>query len=352
LPDRYLSYHYNENFYNTKWQAWDAAINDGHSFEKAQLLTRAVLNKDLSTFDSFDWSIEPNESWEELLKQRAQMIRDSYSHVALSYSGGSDSHIILETFLKNDIKLDELIINKDSISGTKLLNVEIDQWAINTAKLLSSDIKITIRQYEHIDNFFEEVSEKRIFENGGILVPDVFGTLQRTYIPQDNSILINGTSEPNIHLDNTTNRYYINMYDTDGYLNSFLQPNVIPFFTDPQFPQLHSKQCHIMKNLFRRSKFHVDINKDFNYYKTLIIKLTRSTDRLLMYKQSPFFDKDKDRKDHSIFGHAKTNFFYSHLAKQEPVKTKRFLDTISQKFHGIPLNKHKMGVEIGKYYLE
>lgn len=355
MPDRYLSYHYDNKFYNTKWQAWESAISDGHLLHVAQTLTRAVLNQDVTTFDNFDWSVEPSESWEELLKQRAQMIRDTYPHVALSYSGGSDSHTILETFLRNNIRLDEIVINKDRLAQSDTLNTEIDNWAIATAKLLSPNIKVTVRQYDHASGFFDEVSERQIFESGGILVPDGFGTLQRAYKPKDNSILINGTAEPVIYLDKETNKYFINMFDTDGFLNAFLQPNVIPFFTDPAFPQLHSKQCHIMKNLFRTSKIHVDMKENFSYYKSLSIKMTRSSTRLNMYKKSPFFDKDKKIgkvSSFTAFGHIKTNFFFRQLAKHEPELVNKFFHTISQPFNGIPLKNHLMGVEIGKYYLE
>ena len=43
---------------------------------------------------------------EDLYKIRAQQLRDSYDYLILNYSGGSDSHNILHTFLKNNIKLD------------------------------------------------------------------------------------------------------------------------------------------------------------------------------------------------------------------------------------------------------
>lgn len=45
-------------------------------------------------------------SLSELYRQRAQQLRDSYDYLILSYSGGSDSWNILNTFLKNNIKLD------------------------------------------------------------------------------------------------------------------------------------------------------------------------------------------------------------------------------------------------------
>jgi hypothetical protein len=60
------------------------------------------------TYKKIDWSIPPTESLLELYRQRAQQIRDEYDYIVLSFSGGADSHNILQTFLKNNIKLDEI----------------------------------------------------------------------------------------------------------------------------------------------------------------------------------------------------------------------------------------------------
>lgn len=46
----------------------------------------------------------------ELYRQRAQQLRDSYDYLILNYSGGSDSHNILQTFLRNNIKLDAIYV--------------------------------------------------------------------------------------------------------------------------------------------------------------------------------------------------------------------------------------------------
>ena len=45
-----------------------------------------------------------------LYKLRALQLRDSYDYLILHYSGGSDSWNILNTFLKNNIKLDQIFI--------------------------------------------------------------------------------------------------------------------------------------------------------------------------------------------------------------------------------------------------
>jgi hypothetical protein len=60
-----------------------------------------------AVFRSYDWKSEPQLPLTELYRQRAQQIRDQYDYVVLFYSGGSDSTNILNTFVDNNIKLDE-----------------------------------------------------------------------------------------------------------------------------------------------------------------------------------------------------------------------------------------------------
>jgi hypothetical protein len=45
-----------------------------------------------------------------LYKERAEQLRDNYDYLVLHYSGGSDSHNVLHTFLSNNIKLDEVSV--------------------------------------------------------------------------------------------------------------------------------------------------------------------------------------------------------------------------------------------------
>jgi hypothetical protein len=59
-------------------------------------------------YSKYDWTKEPNESLDELYRQRAQQIRDNYDYVVIWYSGGPDSWCVLDSFLKNGIKVDEI----------------------------------------------------------------------------------------------------------------------------------------------------------------------------------------------------------------------------------------------------
>ena len=66
-----------------------------------------------------------------LLKERAQQLRDCYNYIILSYSGGHDSQTILNTFVNNNIYIDEIYIERYArLSGNSLSNREQTHGAI------------------------------------------------------------------------------------------------------------------------------------------------------------------------------------------------------------------------------
>ena len=78
-------------------------------------------------FNSYDWSIEPELTLDQLYDLRARQIREEYDYVILSYSGGSDSHNILESFLRQGLFIDEIITN----------------WALDvSSKFIVNDVKV------------------------------------------------------------------------------------------------------------------------------------------------------------------------------------------------------------------
>jgi len=82
-----------------------------------------------AVFGSYNWTEEPATDLLELYRQRAQQLRDRYDYIILTYSGGADSTTVLESFVNNDIKLDEVVsyVNHERNS---FLSAEIYQAAI------------------------------------------------------------------------------------------------------------------------------------------------------------------------------------------------------------------------------
>jgi hypothetical protein len=64
-----------------------------------------------TVFQSYDWQIEPELTLDELYNQRAKQIREQYDYIIISYSGGADSNNILESFLRQGLFIDEILVN-------------------------------------------------------------------------------------------------------------------------------------------------------------------------------------------------------------------------------------------------
>jgi hypothetical protein len=72
-----------------------------------------------TVFNKFDKTKLGTVPLNELYKNRAQQLRDTHDHLILFYSGGSDSHNILMTFINNGIKLDQIYVNWPSATINK-----------------------------------------------------------------------------------------------------------------------------------------------------------------------------------------------------------------------------------------
>jgi len=63
-----------------------------------------------NVYDSIDWRNPSNISLTELYRLRAQQLREKYNYLILSFSGGGDSTNILDSFILNNIHLDEVVV--------------------------------------------------------------------------------------------------------------------------------------------------------------------------------------------------------------------------------------------------
>lgn len=61
-------------------------------------------------FNNFDWAKRLNVSLLEMYRLRAQQLRQKYKWLVVCWSGGGDSTTMLESFLDNNIHIDELLI--------------------------------------------------------------------------------------------------------------------------------------------------------------------------------------------------------------------------------------------------
>lgn len=139
-------------------------VGDKRFFNKIAAVRASVEDKQPIHYNMYDkaynqhkWSEEPNESLDELYAARVQELRNKYDYLVLHFSGGDDSTNILETFIKNNIKLDEIFIrgalstvDKDP-SNTLASNMYAESLlcALPLAEYVKNnhipDVKITLR---------------------------------------------------------------------------------------------------------------------------------------------------------------------------------------------------------------
>jgi hypothetical protein len=219
-------------------------------------------------FGACDWTQEPVESLDDLYRQRAQQLRDNYDYIVLAYSGGADSHNVLHTFLKNDIKLDEVVsyTNYDATGNTESwMNAEIFRVAaphIDHIKQNYPWLKYRlIDQTQLILDYFGDQHNKYrwIYENNMCISPNNTIKSNLPLLIKDYRDIIEsgkrfcmlvGMDKPRIfHEHGRYSFRFLDMIDISGNVSSMagLKPYTDEmFYWTPDLPAIVIKQSHVI----------------------------------------------------------------------------------------------------------
>jgi hypothetical protein len=219
-------------------------------------------------YSKFDWTQEPAESLDELYRQRAQQIRDSYDYVVVWYSGGADSWCVLDSFIKNDIKVDEIAhFSCYDADGDKhsVLNEEIFYTAIpKTQKILEKypDIKQRVVDISQmIDDLYvrPDVKYDFIYNIKGIASANSLGrSYIREYVNDYKKIIdsgkrmcfIWGSEKPRLkQVNGKWEHWFIDVFsETNLRLQSMADLGYFDewFFWAPDTAAIVAKQSHIL----------------------------------------------------------------------------------------------------------
>lgn len=250
----------------SKFEAWE--LSKGN-FEKIH------FNFNDDHMSKFDWTKEPVEDIYELYRQRAQDIRNRYDYLVLMYSGGVDSHTVLETFLNNGIKLDEVLSfgNTDVEDKSTKMNQEVFNKAIPFIQQLDLNrLGIKHRFVEIGDIMIDQYNDNYHFENFHYYTngaannwciavrSHVFKSKISDHMKlaeQGKSICyIWGFDKPSIgHIDgNWCFRYVDSLVDLGArqfnnrviLKERFSNFHDEPFYISREFPQISIKQAHLL----------------------------------------------------------------------------------------------------------
>lgn len=210
-------------------------------------------------FARFDFRVEPAERWQDLLFKRAIQLREQYDYLRVWYSGGADSQTMLNTFLRANIRIDEIVLVRSSPSGEfdDLANSEINRVALPFLQSIRGDLgdcKLTFfdigpREFERL---FHRL-EIRHFSHYS-LRPTTLSLMQALYPAyfdrrRERIADVQGGDKPKIAL-RPDGEFYAFYYDIQPGMHLGCE-TLEQFFVSPDLPQLHIKQCHLVKRHFQ-----------------------------------------------------------------------------------------------------
>lgn len=232
-------------------------------------------------FSSIDWSIPIEESLDEIYKKRALQLRNKYDYVSLFYSGGVDSTNILNSFVDNNIHLDEIVMyrpnkydtmsNMLDKSGNNVYS-EIKYAAIPYLEkyLSSTKTKIRIIDFETDTNNFLS-SDYLISQYSNSLYNIASATIskiafsvldkewRKLYDQGKRVAHIHGCDKPPIRYgvregfwfnfrDIMSYNFVPNFSDSDSELLEKHQFHEL-FYWTPDVPEIVVKQCQVIKKI-------------------------------------------------------------------------------------------------------
>ena len=211
-------------------------------------------------WDSFNRDLLGKISLRTLYKERAQQLRDKYDYLILAYSGGSDSHNVLMSFLENNIKIDQIFVcmpfkhinssehNPNTLDKTpENLQSEWDFCVKPTLEYLAKnhpDIKIECSDWMDIftPEFFKEDTYEKTAWTGTAAQMARFLKYSDMGIQEVDKgrkvATVWGFEKPFIGIDDTNGRVYMFFNDQAMTLTTNSVGAFEPFYWTPDMPEV------------------------------------------------------------------------------------------------------------------
>lgn len=222
-------------------------------------------------YDTLDWTREPNFDIEALYAERARQLREKYDYVAIFFSGGADSSTALNSFVKNNYFVDEVIVGHPE-SGLR-------DWDQKT----DSDPRYTVSEYYHtvvpqlkqlavdspntritINDYFQDMideykSDEWILSARDYFHPSFVSRYSKKNLTHVKKLceagkrvtFVYGVDKPRIAMMN--GNYYCYFLDiiantSTWDLDDYSTASTEYFYWTPDFPLLPIKQAHLVAN--------------------------------------------------------------------------------------------------------
>lgn len=214
-------------------------------------------------FSCYNWRQEPTESLTELYRRRAEQLREKYDYIVLFFSGGADSTTVLDSFINNNIHLDEIVSfhhylgnqNRFTHTDAEVTNVAIPraQRALERSpntKFSLIDLSTYIYDFYKSNRNIDYYLQNMITINGR---PDTVKykayELEPTFLDLIHSgrrvCFLTGQDKPRIH--KIGDKWTFKFIDVLTVCNGGANTPVEYFYWSADLPELIIKQAHTVK---------------------------------------------------------------------------------------------------------
>ena len=205
-------------------------------------------------FGAQDWSQEPQQSWQDLLVQRARQIRERYDYVMLAWSGGTDSMTMWHAFRAADVHIDSILVvyaDDDRYSALAYPKANVDWIKQNH---WDADTEIIASERTDPRHFSEFREPGWIWQDTGLpnaarvdggINKELHRALLEDRAQARSCCMVVGHEKPCVRLEG--GKWYSSFLDVKAY-NYFAGYQYFePFFSTPDMPAIHIKQSHMVK---------------------------------------------------------------------------------------------------------
>jgi hypothetical protein len=277
------------------------------------------------TFNNYNWTNEPEETLTQLYDRRTREIREQYDYVMLSYSGGSDSDNILESFIRQGLFIDEVVTNWALDASEKFLvhnENERSTWnnnaefklncanRLNYIRSVSPKTKITVNDTSQalIDAFLTTkdagwVKDKKevVNANGANNYNFVHFKEVRKRFDRGHSIaLVLGIDKPKLKIVNSQLHLFFvdkiaNIVSCQDHIKEYPNAHPIYFYWDPDSCDMLCKQAHTVLKWLK-------LNPQYNpiWQSTDITVIRKTQEELLRALLYPTWDNNRFQVNKSV----------------------------------------------------
>ena len=229
-------------------------------------------------FARLNLSVEPLQTHNELCRQRAQELRDTYGYLRLWFSGGADSQTALDSFVNNNIHLDEIVLTQypDNVNSVNPLetsdreNAIVALPALERIKHKLTQTKITLLQpgVDDISDWFNGATEPDKISGFDSLDGNLSFNMELGWAlgvklkdpPQTDFCDILGGSK--VRLWKNKNKWYFYFIDSAIH-DAMFSSRTEDFFVSRSIPDLYLKTVYMLQ------KFHANSNSTDLYVNDL-----------------------------------------------------------------------------------